>query len=176
MKTGGATRDARILAIDVRPHWFGYAIFEAPMQLLDFGLSGFSSLAGAESRFVSLATTFRPGLVILRRMQPGNRRGQHSTKAIVHSLRGLSYRFSIRVKYMSDTQLRHYFRITDVRNKQQMATLLARTFPELSWKLPAPRKRWQHEHKNMPIFDGVELGMAYFVIHAPNLNGSSSVS
>jgi hypothetical protein len=40
---------------------------------------------------------------------------------------------------------------------------LARQFPELSWKLPPTRKRWHHEHKNMPIFDAVALGVVFFV-------------
>src|SRR5450432_3376500 len=32
--------------------------------------------------------------------------------------------------------------------------------PEDFKKRP-PRKKWQHEHKNMPIFDAVMLGLAY---------------
>ena len=46
--------------------------------------------------------------------------------------------------------------------KQDAASLLAQQFPGLSWKEPPPRKRWQHEHKNMPIFDAVALGMTYW--------------
>jgi hypothetical protein len=58
--------------------------------------------------------------------------------------------------------LRAHFQALDACTKQEIASLLTQRFAELAWKLPSPRKTWQHEHRNMPIFDAVALGAAHF--------------
>ncbi|MGI9102201.1 MAG: hypothetical protein ACR2IF_07125 [Terriglobales bacterium] len=73
---------------------------------------------------------------------------------------------------MPEERLWNYFSARDTRTKQEIASLLAKIFPELSWRLPPPRKTWQHEHDNMPIFDAAGVGMVY-VGKAPDAVGGA---
>jgi len=64
--------------------------------------------------------------------------------------------------FVSEAMLRAHFRKREASTKQEIASLLAQDFPDLAWRLPPPRKAWQHEHRNMPMFDAVALGTSYF--------------
>jgi hypothetical protein len=48
-------------------------------------------------------------------------------------------------------------------NKYEVASALARQFPDLALRLPPKRKCWQSEHYRMGIFDAAAVGVAYFV-------------
>jgi hypothetical protein len=153
--------DERILALDVRPHWFGFAVFNDLNNLADFGLVKFPSFARGKARIVQLMKMFWPVCVVIRRTVPRARQHRLRTMALMREVLRVSGRFAINAVRISDTQLRRYLASQSVTNKDQAASLHARRFPELSWKLPPPRKRWQHEHQNMPIFDAVAIGLAH---------------
>jgi len=48
-------------------------------------------------------------------------------------------------------------------NKYEVASALARQFPDLALRLPPKRKCWQSEDYRMGVFDAAALGVAYFV-------------
>jgi len=156
MITADTNRRERILAVDPRPHWVGFAVFETPTRLLDFGLVKLPSRGSKEVRFARLVERFRPRTVIIR-----EDRHRRKIETFQRSVVSVSGRFSIRVERLSDHALRHYFEELGAHNKEGMAIYLAHQFPELSWKVPPARKRWQHEHQNMPIFDAVATGVVY---------------
>jgi hypothetical protein len=156
-----ANRHERILAVDVRPRWFGFAVFDGPTQLLDFGVPRITSIMRGEACLIRLINTFWPTLIVIRKTFPRARRHRWIIWASLRLILQLSRRFSIRVERISDRQLQQYFALQGVRNKEEAASRLAGQFPELSWKVPPMRKRWHHEHKNMPIFDAVALGVAF---------------
>jgi len=156
-ESDGPNRHERILAVDIRPRWFGFAVLNRRMHLLDFGLVRVASNHRGQMNFIRLVKTFRPRLVVIRRA-----RDWRGTRPLGHSILRLSRRFSIQVEHVSERQLRTYFNSLGIRNKQERASFLARQFPELSWKVPPPRKRWQHEHQNMPIFDALATSVAHF--------------
>jgi hypothetical protein len=124
-----------------------------------------TSLNRGKLRFVRLLTSFRPHLVLIR--GEGHR---SDTRAFRRSVVHLSGQLSIPVERVSNRALVRYFEGLGVHNKEHRASLLARRFIELAWKVPSPRKRWQHEHKNMPIFDAVAIGIAH--IQSEKMSGS----
>jgi hypothetical protein len=152
----------RVLSIDIRPHWFGYAAFQGPARLLDFGVTNFGTHCEGILRFLSLLNVLRPERVVLRKIGPRSRRNWPATKALVISVQRECRLRSIQVVLANEAMLRDQFWARGGSNKQEDAALLAQDFPELAWRLPPPRKTWQHEHRNMPIFDAVALGVSYF--------------
>ena len=146
----------RILAVDLRPHWVGFAVFDAPTRLLDFGLVKLPSRGSKEIRFIRLVERFRPRVVVIR----GDRHRRRA-EAFRRALEPVSARYSISVERLGEHAVRHHFEGLGVHNKEQRSALLAQQFSELAWKVPPARKRWQHEHQNMPIFDAVATGVVY---------------
>lgn len=146
----------RVLALDVRRRWLGFVVFASPMQLLDFGLVRIRSPHQGELRFARLLHASRPRVIVIRR--PGKR---HNTRQSAQMIFELSRGLSIPVDYVSESTLQCHFNQFGISNKERRATFLAQQFPELLWKVPPTRKRWQHEHQNMPIFDAAAIGTAY---------------
>lgn len=156
MIADATNRRDRILAVDLRPHWVGFAVFDAPTRLLDFGLVKLPSRGSKEIRFVRLVERFRPRVIVIR----GDRHRRRA-ESFRRSIVAVSARHSIGLERLDDDTLKRYFEGLGAHNKEQRSSLLAQEFSDLAWKVPPARKRWQHEHQNMPIFDAVATGVVY---------------
>lgn len=162
MNTVNAGATCKVLAVDVRPQWFGYAAFESPNRLLDFGVKRFALRSTGEIGFATLLRALHPEVIVLRKISLGTWRDRPLTRGVVRSMLRLSRQFSIQVALVGEARMRDCFITHKLRTKQERASLLARKFPALAWKLPPPRRIWQKEHWNMPIFDAVALAISYF--------------
>jgi hypothetical protein len=152
----------RVLAFDVRTRWVAHAAFDASAHLLDSGASRFASPRAAEARFSFLIELLHPTTIVFRKMSPRSGRNRPKTRKLVRLMRRACREPSLRVALVSETQLRNCFKIRDAKTKHEIASVLAKDFPVLAWKLPPPRRNYDHEHWNMPMFDAVALGVAYF--------------
>lgn len=158
----------RILAIEVRRSRFGYALFEGPRRLLDWGASAVprrvanrTALAAARKRVAAVLRNCRPEIVILRR-QRRMRAGKGPASGTM--LRAISRQTAdqlLPVQFLSRKEIPHAFRAWSAATKQEIAEVLTRIFPELLVRLPTKRKAWQPEHQGMIIFDAVATGYAY---------------
>jgi hypothetical protein len=151
----------RILALDVRSHRIGYAVFEGSAHLLDFGVTRFKASQTAAPRTASLIRKFRPRVLVLRKLARNSGRNRPGTQVILRSTRNMAKHFSIDLSLISEKQLSQTFIKKGARTKHQIASLLAEDFPELGWRLPPKRKPWHGQHVNMSIFDAAVLGIAH---------------
>jgi len=150
-----------ILSLDVRSRRIGYAAFEPPARLVDFGVTRFKSDEAATMRLASLLLTIRPSVLILRKILLSSSRNCPGTMAIQRLARLLARRFSIRVAFISEGKLRACFSAKGANTRYQVASFLSQEFPELAWRLPRPRRSWETEYRNMSIFDAAAIGMTY---------------
>jgi hypothetical protein len=68
---------------------------------------------------------------------------------------------SVPLEIIERKEIRNAFAPVDGHTKYEIASYLTSLFPELTWKLPRPRKLYTSEHHNMAIFDAVSAGFAY---------------
>jgi hypothetical protein len=54
--------------VEVRPHRLGYAVFEIPTRLLDFGVTRFDSSHASLDRLTALMSRYGPAVVVLRKL------------------------------------------------------------------------------------------------------------
>jgi hypothetical protein len=154
--------EKRILALDVRPRSFGYAVFEGPERLLDWGAKSFRSGVNAvqvprAKKLEALLEEFLPSVAVLRK--PGLR---SKRKKFVEGVRGKADGYGIPVRFLSAREIQKAFDGQTRRGKYEIASAVAHRFRELAWILPPKRKCWQSEDYRMSIFDAVALGVAYF--------------
>jgi len=162
MSTKALDKGRRVLALDVRPHRLGYAVFETPLRLIDFGVTRFDSADAGMSRVTALIGRFGPNAVVLRKITRRSTRNRPLTRAVLRLISRQVRHSSIPVAAFSNRQVRASLGKTQARTKHQVASLLSHAFPELAWRMPPPRKPWQPEPWNMPIFDAVAIGVSYF--------------
>ena len=158
MKTINRTR---ILAVEIRADRLGYAVFESPEQLLDFGSAWFDSMSVARSRIVKLLGRVRPSLIVLRQVRPHGPRRMAAWHALTRMMRDEAKKRSIAIGCVTEKAFVEFFIRYSCQSKYDIAALLATWFPETAWRLTAKREIYAPEPRAMLYFDSVALGIAY---------------
>lgn len=157
-----------VLALDLHPLSFGFATFESPYELFDWGIKNFRHGVNAVKvpmnvKLALLLDQCAPDVIVIKEPRTA------ALKRIVRVVINLAQRRSILVQLISGASVRMAFpNASD--NKYQIATVIAGRYPEISPRLGLRRKVWQAEKYSMSIFDAVALGIAYFM-HEPTLHG-----
>jgi len=154
-------RQTRVLAVEIRADRLGYAVFESPEKLLDFGGVWFDSAAAARSRILRLLGRVCPTLIVLRRVRPHGPRRMAAWRSINRIVRNEAKKRSITIGDIADNTLVEYFKRYSCHSKYDVAALLATWFPETAWRLTARRKIYDPEPRAMLYFDSAALAVAY---------------
>ena len=162
----------RVIAIDLHPLSFGYAMFEGPDELVDWGIKSFRHGVNAVKvplnvKLDLLLDMYGPDTVVIKEPRTA------ALKKLVRAITALAERRRIPVQTISAASVRKAF--PDERhNKYQIASVIAKRYPELSPRLGLRRKLWQAEKYSMSIFDAAAIGIAYFAQEPMSNNGNDS--
>ncbi len=164
-----ATAPDRVIALDLHPLSFGYAVFEGPDELLDWGIKSFRHGVNAvkvplDVKLALLLDRYGPDVVVIREPRTA------TLEKIVRIITNLPQCRTIPVRRISSTVVRRAFP-GESHNKYQIASVIANRHPELSPRLGPRRKFWQAEKYSMSIFDAVAIGIAYFMREATTHDG-----
>jgi len=159
--------DSRVLAIDLRPQQFGYAVFEGDRRLLDWGVAYFRpggdvGAAIAARRVAELLHMFLPSAIVVRKVHREITRNSFGVQPILKAIRRKASARGIPVSLIARREVREAFRIFQAKTKYDIACRLTVMFPALLWKLPPQRKSYESEHPSMTKFDAVALGVTYW--------------
>jgi hypothetical protein len=149
----------RILTVEIRADRAGYAVFEKPMQLIDFGASWFGSPATARCRFARLLTLHLPSVLVLRNASPRYR--QKLRRSLERIACDEARKLGIYVARIPERSFRSYCERQSCRTKYDVARLLGKFFPEIAWRVPLGRKSYQPEPRSMLYFDSIAVGVAF---------------
>jgi len=161
--------DPRILAIDLRPRRFGYAVFEGPRMLLDWGISAYlpdgdgrGEIAGR--RLAALLRISSPSAIVVKteRWESARTSTSPGARFLMDAITREASARSIPICLIAEDELKSTFVNLQCVTKYEIAAVLTRIFPELLWKLPPKRQIWQSEHPRMTMFDAIALGLAYW--------------
>lgn len=149
----------RVIALEVRSLSLGFAVFEEPGNLLDWGVRSFRH--GVNSvripmcdKVAGLLKEFTPDTVVVNvPIAKGRVTSVAEIKKLVTVQR-------IRFEVLPRSRIRSVL-LVGSRNKHAVAMAIAERYPELASRLPQKRKVWQSEHYQMKIFDAAALGLTY---------------
>ena len=159
-----ATTPQKVFALDLHPLSFGYAVFEGPDEFVDWGIKSFRHGVNAVKvplnvKLELLLDKHGPDMVVIKEPRTA------ALKKLAHTITALAERRRIPVRTISGGSVRKAFP-DEGHNKYQIASLIAKRYPELSPRLGSRRKLWQAETYSMSIFDAVALGVTYFMREA----------
>jgi hypothetical protein len=166
--------DPVILAIDLRHRRFGYAVFEGHRVLRDSGLRVYRAVGEAEAamaskRLAMLLRSFSPSAIVVKRERWDRAQTNTHIKSLVEVMIQVTSAHSIPIFLVEQDNVRKTFRNMGCETRDEIATALARIFPELSWRLPPKRRAWQSEHPRMAMFDAIALGLTFWQHQSPEL-------
>ena len=155
----------RILALDVHPLSFGFAVLEGQNRLLDWGVRSFRHGVNAvkipmSRKLALLLDEYKPEMLLVKTPTRGNSRRM---KMIVK----LAAEHHIPVRTRSAESIKRAFSQSS-QNKHQLALAVADHFSSLSSYMPPKRKPWKGEHYRTSIFEAAALGLSYFVPQVAN--------
>ena len=151
----------RILAIYPNSRGFGFALLEGKELLVDWGVvqTKFDKHRQCLSRTKRFIEQYRPDVVVTEDAPKSLHRGKRIRKLLT-AIRQLVLKMDVKCKGVSRAQVRKYFRSPRRVTKHHIAQGIAERFPELSSRLPPPRKPWMSEDSRMAIFDAMALGLS----------------
>ena len=157
-------RHARVMAIYPNTRGFGYAVFEGPEVLVDWG----TKAARRERRdygqrkMKQLITFFCPDVLVLP--DCSSRLSQRSAGAtrLIDRARKVATVREISVRFYSRYEIRNYFAAHGARNKDEIARVIARALPDLKPRVPPVRRLWMSEDCRMGLFDAIALVFTYY--------------
>jgi hypothetical protein len=160
--------EKRILAIDLRSRSFGFAVFEGPTRLLDWGVKSFRQGVNeptipASEKLAALMDDFSPSTIVLSKRDSDTKKRAEMRNALVRE----AVKRRIPTRLLSRSGVQNAFPACN-RNKYTIGAALAKQLPELAPKLPSVRKIWNSEDYRMSIFDAAALGIAYFSRQKPS--------
>jgi hypothetical protein len=159
----------RILAIEARRSRFGYALFEGPKRLLDWGastvpseLTGHLATKAARKRIASALRRCHPAAAVVRHPRRIKTSGGVTPGPIIRAIRREAALLDVPVYFITRAEVQEAFRMFQGKTKEQVAEILVGIFPELFSRLPSKRKKWQPEFRGMIVFDAVAIGFAHW--------------
>ena len=157
----------RVLALDVRPRSFGYAVFEGPTLVLDWGVQSFRHGRNAvriplATKIAALLEDFRPAVVVAKEPPSRKKVNRARTQKVLELVRHKASLRGIRTRVFNRRAARNPFGGEERLTKHKVATVLAERFAELRPVLPPKRKPWESKDYRTSIFDAAALGVAYF--------------
>jgi hypothetical protein len=168
----------RILAVEIRAARMGYAVFESPQQLRDFGAVTFSAPGFARTRTARLLRLYCPSVLVLHGSGSRYPRDMRVRKAIARIVRSEAEKAAVSTAYISENAFKSFFEEYSCRNKYDIATVVAKWFPELAWRIPRALDFYDAEPAQMLYFDSIALGMVHLVLSEGNdmmLGGESGI-
>lgn len=156
--------DPRIIAIDLRSRRSGFATFEGPRRLLDFGTLNIRLRESEDgrSRLSDLMKLAAAKVVLVKKERWKDLITRTDAKPLIDALTNQATAHSIQIRFLEQSALNSTFRNLGCETKADISASLARIFPELVWKLPPERRIWEPEHSRQTIFDAIALGVAFW--------------
>jgi Holliday junction resolvasome RuvABC endonuclease subunit len=157
-------RQSRVLSIDPHPRGFGYAVFEGPGRLVDWGTKDVrqDKERVALHKVEELVRWYRPTVIVVEDCAHRKSRRNPRVRQLTERILAAAREFGLEGRTLPVVTVYRTFAGTGAGNKYGIATALVRAFPELMVRLPHKRKPWQSEDSRMSIFGAVALGLTYF--------------
>ena len=153
----------RIASVSLSANGFGYAIMEGN-TLIDYRNKIFLADKNANSliHIDKLIIHYRPDVLVLNDVNAKGTYRAPRIKELHRAVIKLAKKHKLKIKKISNIELRTVLLNNPKGTKHDMAVHLAKQFPnELAARVPPKRKPWKNEANRMDIFDAVGLAVVY---------------
>jgi len=149
----------RVLGIDPCTRGFGFAVLEGGSRLIDWGVARLYSKNNEEVlvRADNLIKRYSPSLIALEDVS-GTNRGTRAARQI-DALLGYARHLNVAAAVVTRQEVRQALGVRHAATKHEIATMIAKAFPELEATLPRVRRPWETEKETLKVFDAVAIAI-----------------
>jgi hypothetical protein len=157
--------NTRYLAVHPTTFGLGFAVFEGPLRLIDWGT--YRAQSGDKNRTClrrldALVKRYEPRVVLFEERGPRDRQRSKRIRHFILDATIYVRNRRILLKRIPRRRIRELFEAQGAQTKQGIAECIVDWFPELSEDLPPRRKAWMPEQPRMGMFEALALALTYF--------------
>jgi hypothetical protein len=163
MKRHYGRRLLRVLAVDLSTRGFGYAVFEAPEMLIDWGTKDIrqDKERVALRKIGELLWRYKPSVFVVEDCAHVTARRTTRIARLTEQMLAVARTQGVSGCAVPRSAVYRHFAKANARTKYEIAVVLADRFPALLLRLPPKRKPWQSESPRTSIFDAAAFGLTY---------------
>jgi hypothetical protein len=149
--------ERRILALSLDWQGFGFAVFDGPNDLIDFGTRNFRRKVKIplEAKILLLLDANQPDVLVVATPTTAAR------KKIAARIAKVTKAEKVSLVFVSGADIRKAFAPVN-QSKYQIAHAIAERYPELQFRLPSTRKSYQSKKFGITIFEAAAAGFVYY--------------
>ncbi len=155
-----------VLAVAPVSRGIGYAIFEDPKTLLDWGVkqARVNKDTVCQRHVESLISFYQPDILVLENFEDDTNRQR--VAALNDKLSVLATYTGVEIERLSRDNVKGVFSQFGSSTKIGVAKTITGWLPELRVKMPRYRKPWMNEDHSMAMFEAVALVLSYYYINS----------
>ncbi len=144
-------KDTRVLAIDPSTRGFGFAALEGSDRLIDWGVKETRNDKNRRSLKLipELIEQYEPSVLVVEDHAGKDSRRCRRVTQLIDNISEIAQKRGVKVKRISRAEVKQVFSEVCAQTKQQIASAIAKRFPELAPRLPRFRKPWMSEDYRM---------------------------
>lgn len=155
-----------VLGIDPHVRGIGFAVFEGPRDIIDWGttISYIAKNYNARRRVSQLIEGRQPDVIVIEDVAQ-SRRSQR-VKKLLASIEKLAAENGVQCEKIALENVREAFVNFGATTKHEIAQKLVTFMPELEGHLPSKRQIWEAEDPHYSIFDAAAFAFTYYFSRA----------
>lgn len=149
----------RVLALYPTSRGFGFAMFDARWQLIDWGIKGIRDREKnipTMRAMTALIEQCSPTVIVFEDTRQRDSRRHERIRILLQLLAVHLAKKHVKTKRFTRKAVLHHFGVT---TKHELAETIALAFPALALRLPPKRKPWMSEDARQSLFDAAALGL-----------------
>ena len=151
----------RVLAIDPFTRGFGFVILEGPEHLVDWGMKEVRQNKAARSlkQLADLIEHSQPDVIVAEDCMDKHCRRSSRVRELIQEILELAANKKVKTDSVSQHTVKVAFVKSGPRTKDEIASVIAKRFPELALRRPPVRQSWMSEAERMSIFDAAAFAL-----------------
>lgn len=157
-------RPALTLGVHATSHGFGWAAFEGPLSIYDWGTARASANKNdmAMRRFEALVERLQPDTLVLETFEGEGARRSERVMRLCRSMIASASIKGIRVAIYGRAEVKAAFAHLGAADRHETAQALTRLFDVLRPLLPRRRRAWETADDRMGIFNAAAVVLTHF--------------
>jgi len=153
-----------VLAIYPTRYGIGYAVFDTPENLVDFGIRYVQPMKNKHvmTRVREYISFFKPDILLCRNVNDLKKRSGKRSKKLIDLICDEAKTQGLEIHTYNRTQIQNVFTQFGAKTKYQISQKIMKWYPILKNYEFTKRKAWETESYNTGVFDAVSLVMVHY--------------
>jgi hypothetical protein len=152
-------------------HGFGWVAFSSPLSLYDWGLCEMrrEKNVGCLRKLERLLGRLEPHTLVMESFQGAGVRRSERVVRLCKAVAELARGRGMDVVVYPRVATKGAFAPVGAQSRQEIAEAVARSFEELRYRLPKPRRAWEGQPRRMAVFDAAAAVLTHYQLGASRI-------